>query len=489
MYSMLKKYVLITFCFLCLNPLITFSQRAHSGSDSSRLAGNLVNQNSESIDGLSYLNNGIPLLVQQADSGNLGNVRLLLEVGANPNDTWYGVTPLMYASQAGHYDVTKELILYNADLNQKDTYGNTALHYASMYNNDSIAELLILNGSSYHPINNQGISPLHYASTYGYTYLAYLLLHYGAHIDSTDNYGNTPLMTSVYSGTINTSEYLLENWADVDKPDNNGFTPLMVAAQSNDTTMLRVLTNYGGNVYTRNNNGITALALAIENNSHEAIVFLLYQNSANEELSPSVSYADLAHRKGYSEISSFLQGIGSPLSTKLKITSITPYLQHTFNSNHYHISGGVEAFIEPYGIDFGIDFGGTPLYSPIIIQEVNASYQFFEKRYFTSIRLGKELFKLRTGKKSLTSILLGINYQRTWGEYSFTSSTHSAKNYNLVSPELKATFTKKNFHLSASIQALALNHLRKQPITINVSTGYIFNMTKPKIRLKQLSWY
>lgn len=487
---MLKKYLLITLCLFCTNSHIVFSQeeatRVSENSDSYETK---VKQGVKSIDDLTSLNNGIPILVQQADSGNLANVKHLLELGANPNATWYGVTPLMYASQAGYYDVTKELILYNADLNQKDTYGNTALHYASMYNNDSIAELLILNGSSFHPINNQGISPLHYASTYGYTYLAYLLLYYGAYIDSTDNYGNTPLMTSVYSGTISTCEYLLENWADVDKPDSNGFTPLMVAAQFNDTTTIRVLINYGADVYARNKNGITALALAIENNCQEAIVFLLYENSANEELSPSVSYADIAHRKGNSEISSFLQGIGSPLSTKLKITSITPYLQHTFNSNHYHISGGVEAFIEPYGIDFGIDFGGTPLYSPIIIQEVNASYQFFEKRYFTSIRLGKELFRLRTGKKSLTSILIGINYQRTWGKYSFTSSTHSAKNYNLLSPELKATYRKKNFHLSASIQALALNYLRKQPITINISTGYIFNLTKPKVKSKQLNWY
>jgi len=477
MCSMLKKHLLFIFCALCISPHIAFNQDIHSDTISNQLENDLQ-----------YLNHGIPLLVQQADSGNLGNVKLLLEFGADPNVTWYGVTPLMYASQAGHYDVTKELILYNADLEMKDSYGNTALHYASMYNNDSIAELLILNGSHAHPVNNQGISPLHYASTYNYTYLAYLLLYYGAHIDSTDNYGNTPLMTAVYSGAANTCEYLLENWADVDKPDNNGFTPLMVAAQFNDTTMLRVLTSYGGNVYARNNNDITALALAIENNCYEAILFLLHEKSAKEELSPNVSYADLAHRKGYHEISAFLQKVGSPLSKRIKVTSITPYLQSSFNSNHFHISGGVETFIEPYGIYFKTDFGATPSYSPIIIQEVNASYQFFEKRYFASIRLGKELYKLRTGKKGLTSILLGVNYQRTWGKYNFTSNVHYAKSYNLLSPELKATYTKRNFYISASIQALALDYLRKQPIVINISTGYAFNLTKPKIKSKQLNW-
>jgi ankyrin repeat protein len=436
-----------------------------------------------------YLEEVTLMFVQQVDSGNLKSVQFLLELGVDPNTSWYETTALMYASQRGHYEIARELLTYGAELDTKDPSGLTALHFAASSFNDSIAELLVLNGANPHPINIYGVSPLHYASAYGYTYMAYLLLYYGAQIDSTDMYGNTPLMASVYSGALETSEYLLESWADVDKPDYNGVTPLMVAAQFNDTTMMRLLTDYGADINKSNLNRSTALAIAISNQSDEAIKFLLEQNAALNNLPPKASYADLAVRKGYKELSYWLAKMGSPASSQLQTHYISPVITTTINSSDLFMSTGAEGSLLPFGINFSLDIGFRPYQKAIVVEDTYATYQFFERRYMASASIAKELAQLVTPNKSTISFSLGIRGYTSWASYNFESSVYQAKSYSFISPEIKATLTKKNFYLAASTYFLNMDFLRESPLTFRLTAGFIIDFTKPKIKQKKVEWY
>lgn len=49
-------------------------------------------------------------------------VRQLIEVKANVNLSHWGDTPLLYACTRGHFNVVKELIAAEADVNQRSNY-------------------------------------------------------------------------------------------------------------------------------------------------------------------------------------------------------------------------------------------------------------------------------------------------------------------------------------------------------------------------------
>ncbi|MDD3567273.1 MAG: ankyrin repeat domain-containing protein [Bacteroidales bacterium] len=429
------------------------------------------------------------LVVQQVDSGNYENVKQILEFGISPNIDWYGTTPLMYAAQRGHYEIARELMIYGAELDTPNPEGLTALHFATSNHKDSIAELLVLNGANPHPINSQGVSPLHYASAYGYPYMAYLLLSYGAHIDSADYSGNTPLMASVYSGALEAADYLLENWADVDKPDNNGITPLMVAAQFNDTTMMRLLTDYGADIDKRDNKGITALAVAIANKSEEAAIFLLEQKASLHNLPPEMSYADLANRNGLKELALTLNGLGSPLSKKIEVHYVAPYVKTTINSNDFFMAIGANTTLLPYGISLGIDIGIRPYTKAIVIEDTYATYQFFERRNIASVSIAKELAQSTTRKKSVVSFSLGVKGITSWGKFNVESSVYKAKTYHLITPEIRWTLARNWFYLSTSFHLLTMDHLKESPLSFSITTGFIIDPTKSKVKKKKIDWY
>lgn len=436
-----------------------------------------------------YIDDVSLFVVQQVDSGNYENVKRILEYGISPNTEWYGTTALMYAAQRGHYEIARELLIFGAELDTPNPEGLTALHFATASHKDSIAELLVLNNANPHPTNNQGVSPLHYASAYGYPYMAYLLLYYGAHIDSADYSGNTPLMASVYSGALEAADYLLENWADVDKPDNSGVTPLMVAAQFNDTTMMRLLTDYGADIDKRNNNGVTALAIAIANKSEEAAIFLLEQKASLHNLPPEMSYADLANRSGLKELALTLDGIGSPLSKKIQLHYVAPYVKNTINSNDFFMAIGANTTLLPYGISFAIDLGLRPYTKAIVVEDTYATYQFFERRYAIGLSIAKDLAQFTTRKKSTVSFSLGVKGVTSWAKYNVESSVYKAKTYHFITPEIQSTLARNWFYLSASFHLLPMDHLKESPLSFSITTGFIIDPTKSKVKKKRIDWY
>ncbi|GER34294.1 acyl-CoA-binding domain-containing protein 1 [Striga asiatica] len=70
-----------------------------------------------------------------------------------------GRTPLHWAVDRGHLNVTALLLDKNADVNAKDDEGQTALHYAAVCERSSIAELLLKHGADIDIKDNEGDTP------------------------------------------------------------------------------------------------------------------------------------------------------------------------------------------------------------------------------------------------------------------------------------------------------------------------------------------
>ena len=83
-----------------------------------------------------------------ASRSKINTVRLLLDVGINPNiRDEEGQTPLMIASHRNQIDIARMLIEKGADVNVQNKSDHTPLMFASVYGHTEVARMLIENGA------------------------------------------------------------------------------------------------------------------------------------------------------------------------------------------------------------------------------------------------------------------------------------------------------------------------------------------------------
>ena len=124
-------------------------------------------------------------LVEAASSGNLAQVKSLVEQGANVNakDDRYGITTLIVASMEGQLSVVEYLISKGADVNAKANNGNTALIAASRVGHLSVVKCLVDKGANINATENIGTTALMFAANYGHLEVAQYLISKGANVN------------------------------------------------------------------------------------------------------------------------------------------------------------------------------------------------------------------------------------------------------------------------------------------------------------------
>ena len=109
--------------------------------------------------------------------GHLNEVKELINLGVDPNESYNGITPLHTAACNKHLDVVKILINAGADINKADYDGWTALHYSAYYKRKEIVKLLINSGADINKADcKNGWTPLYWAARNGHRELVKELL-------------------------------------------------------------------------------------------------------------------------------------------------------------------------------------------------------------------------------------------------------------------------------------------------------------------------
>ena len=131
-------------------------------------------------------------LCEAAKKANIGEIRRMLDDGANPNQSdKYGVTPLMQAAAFGGAEALKILLDGGADVNRSNTNGFTALMWAATQGRAPIVKMLLDKGANPNLTNNKDGSALMGAAGFGYAEIFQMLLEKGASPDLRDDSGKT----------------------------------------------------------------------------------------------------------------------------------------------------------------------------------------------------------------------------------------------------------------------------------------------------------
>jgi ankyrin repeat protein len=179
---------------------------ADDQDDAAVAAGIGVNRRARPLDG-----GGLTALVMSARANDQGAVKALLDAGANVNQqTLYGWTPLLVATQNRNYKLGAYLIERGADVNLAHNGGWTPLYLATDNRN-------IENGD--YPVRKPDMDHLEFIR---------LLIDKGANV-------NHRVKDSTETRTVFTNQWL----------DENGATAFLRASQSGDVELMKLLLSKG----------------------------------------------------------------------------------------------------------------------------------------------------------------------------------------------------------------------------------------------------
>ena len=118
-------------------------------------------------------------LIDTVQTGNLENVRLLVEQGADLDQVdSSGWSPLFWASYGGQLEIAQYLVEQGSTMDKATNYG------AASNGHLEVVRYLLEQGADKEKANQLGWTPLHRAAYMGRLEVAKLLMHYGADVNA-----------------------------------------------------------------------------------------------------------------------------------------------------------------------------------------------------------------------------------------------------------------------------------------------------------------
>jgi len=148
------------------------------------------------------------------------------------------------ACSLGKFDSVAHLIYLNPDVvNQFSEDGFTPLGLASYFGHEDITRYLLLKEADPNVASNNGynVFPLHSAVASDHTMIAKMLLEAGAQVNVSQQSGVTPLHSAAQNGNIELLIVLLEAGAQVNVRMEGGKTPANLAAEKGFTDIAKIL--------------------------------------------------------------------------------------------------------------------------------------------------------------------------------------------------------------------------------------------------------
>lgn len=214
-------------------------------------------------------NNDISELTSIFEEGdiNINNI-IEAEVG-NDMELQVSMTPLMYASYLGNYEIARYLVEEKkADINAENEYGWTALKYASDEGRLEIVKYLVENGAS---VDAEVLT-----ITKNLEIFEYLLERGNLNINSVGYLGMTALsLASIEYENLEMIKYLLEKGADINVKNEDGSTALMTASMYGNLEIIKYLIENGADINSKDNDDSTALIYASKWGNLETVEYLV----------------------------------------------------------------------------------------------------------------------------------------------------------------------------------------------------------------------
>jgi ankyrin repeat protein len=182
-------------------------------------------------------------LVEAAREGDLGRVRLFLDLGTNPDRAVAHGSPLAHAARGGHLEVVELLLQRGADVEGGN--GLSPLAAAAWKGQDEIVRLLLSRGANIEADAGGPGTALFQASGQGHGSTVRLLLDHGAAVDAKTDRRATPLLVAASSGHHQIVVQLIEAGADLNCTDRSGDTALHHAAHKGFATIIQSLIDAG----------------------------------------------------------------------------------------------------------------------------------------------------------------------------------------------------------------------------------------------------
>ncbi|XP_063409032.1 ankyrin-1-like [Mytilus trossulus] len=185
--------------------------------------------------------------------------------------SYYGHTPLYFASMLGHTEVVAFLLENKSDANICSKNNTTALHAACRFDKMNF---------STKPHSSFNMTPLFVASSNGNVDLVKLLLEHNANPNWGNRFNETPLYSATEKGKIEIVNMLLEFNADPNLCNNHNVSPLQAAATVKEFSEIVSLLLYNGaNPHHGDNDNDPLLILATHIYSYDIIELLLKFNA------------------------------------------------------------------------------------------------------------------------------------------------------------------------------------------------------------------
>lgn len=237
-------------------------------------------------------------LMSAANGGSLEIVRLLLDVGADPNArNRYGSSALLKACEEGHSEVARVLIDAGADVHVRENASQfrrdnpNPVEWSIRHGDAELLRNLLNAGADQDESAGKPGPPAFHAIEAERFDLLELLLDAGVDINAAGAIGTgtrneTMLAFASREGPTDLVRMLLERGADINRTDGSGWSPLMWAANWNQIDALDLLLEAGADRSLRNrcpagvgthpsNYDLTALELATQRGHSGAVERLL----------------------------------------------------------------------------------------------------------------------------------------------------------------------------------------------------------------------
>jgi ankyrin repeat protein len=318
-------------------------------------------------------------LYRAAETGNLQEVRQLVEAGANldsrnayPEGTpfflkWLpgtrhlaGLSPLHAAAQNQHVDIVTYLVLNGADVNVRDDHARTALSLVAASHGDmEIVRLLVDGGADVDPVDGRGFTPLIYSAERGHTELARYLLSKGALANRHTRDGRTALHFAAENGNAEIVSALLAKGAQPSQTFDKVQPVLQSAVLNGHDKVIETLLEAGADPNLHAPGTTPLLGIAAYEGQLETVKLLLKYGADVNSTSGGRSAIHYAVEKNYHQILSALVLCGADIELTDAETNQTP-LQIAVEGNHIET---VETLLEA-GAD--ADAEASPMSPPLI---------------------------------------------------------------------------------------------------------------------------